>query len=77
MDAKLAPGEWNDVPDGGLVAWLVVLVGWCAHFCTFGLINCVGVFQGYYLSHQLKIHITLIVSWITCAEVSLWSFVEW
>lgn len=29
-----------DFPDGGLDAWLVVFGGWCALFCTFGLINC-------------------------------------
>ena len=29
----------NDVPDGGIVAWLVVLGAWCASFCTFGWLN--------------------------------------
>lgn len=26
-------------PDGGLVAWLVVLGAWCTLFCSFGWIN--------------------------------------
>ena len=29
----------NPLPDGGVTAWLVVLGGWCALFCTFGWIN--------------------------------------
>lgn len=33
----------NDCPDGGLQAWLVVLGGFCAIFCSFGWINCRGL----------------------------------
>ncbi|KIX04843.1 uncharacterized protein Z518_05714 [Rhinocladiella mackenziei CBS 650.93] len=29
----------NDTPDGGLVAWLVVLGAWCTSFCSFGWLN--------------------------------------
>ena len=29
----------NDAPDGGTLAWLVVLGSWCASFCTFGWLN--------------------------------------
>ena len=29
----------NDAPDGGTLAWLVVLGAWCASFCTFGWLN--------------------------------------
>ncbi|KAF4456567.1 hypothetical protein F53441_1311 [Fusarium austroafricanum] len=43
-----------DFPDGGAEAWLVVFGGWCALFCTFGLVNCVGVFQKYYVSGPLR-----------------------
>lgn len=69
VEAKPADGGRNDAPDGGLEAWLVVFGGWCALFCTFGLINCVGVFQEYYLSHQLKTYDASAVSWITSAQV--------
>ncbi|KAM0245450.1 hypothetical protein ACHAP5_005406 [Fusarium lateritium] len=57
-----------DFPDGGLEAWLVVFGGWCALFCTFGLINCVGVFQKYYVSGPLKDYDSSSVSWITSVE---------
>jgi hypothetical protein len=57
-----------DFPDGGLEAWLVVFGGWCALFCTFGLVNCVGVFQKYYVSGPLKDYDSSSVSWITSVE---------
>lgn len=58
-----------DFPDGGVEAWLVVFGGWCSLFCTFGLINCVGVFQKYYLSGPLKGYSSSTVSWILSVEV--------
>ncbi|KAF4989419.1 hypothetical protein FGRMN_9144 [Fusarium graminum] len=57
-----------DFPDGGLEAWLVVFGGWCALFCTFGVINCVGVFQKYYVSGPLREYDGSAVSWITSVE---------
>lgn len=65
-----AAGTWgDDCPDGGMKAWLVVLGGWCALFCTFGLINCVGVFQQYYLTHPLSEYSASEVSWITSVQI--------
>lgn len=29
----------SDAPDGGAVAWLVVLGAWCTSFCSFGWLN--------------------------------------
>ena len=29
----------SDAPDGGPLAWLVVLGAWCASFCSFGWLN--------------------------------------
>lgn len=29
----------SDAPDGGIVAWLVVLGAWCTSFCSFGWLN--------------------------------------
>lgn len=68
--APPAPGGWgNDCPDGGLEAWLVVFGGWCALFCTFGLINCVGVFQEYYSAEPLSDYSASEVSWITSVQI--------
>ncbi|KAH9985673.1 MFS general substrate transporter [Xylariaceae sp. FL0662B] len=71
--APPAPGGLNpaDFPDGGLAAWLVVLGGFLALFCTFGLINCVGVFLQYYVTGPLSHYSTSSVSWITSLQVFL------
>jgi hypothetical protein len=38
MDTSEAlPG--SDAPDGGVVAWLVILGAWCISFCSFGWLN--------------------------------------
>jgi hypothetical protein len=38
--AQTVPPAWTkDAPDGGMVAWLVVLGAWCTSFCSFGWIN--------------------------------------
>jgi MFS family permease len=67
--APAGPPGAGDFPDGGLEAWLVVFGGWCALFCTFGLVNCVGVFQEYYLSNSLSEYKLETVSWITSSQV--------
>ncbi|KAI0123710.1 major facilitator superfamily transporter [Xylariales sp. AK1849] len=58
-----------DFPDGGLDAWLCVLGGFCALFCTFGLVNCVGVFLEYYVRGPLSGYGESAVSWITSTQV--------
>ena len=59
----------EDFPDGGTTAWLVVFGGWCALFCTFGLVNCVGVFEAYYVAGPLKDYNSSTVSWIMSVQV--------
>jgi hypothetical protein len=70
------PSGFNpaDFPDGGLTAWLVVFGGWCALFCTFGLINCVGVFVEYYARGPLSQYTISTVSWITSVQVFFMTF---
>jgi MFS family permease len=57
-----------DFPDGGLEAWLVILGCWCALFCSFGWINCIGIFQDYYQENQLRAYSPSTVSWISSME---------
>lgn len=59
----------SDFPDGGVQAWLVVFGGWCGLFCTFGFINCIGVFQEYYERGPLSTYSSSTISWITSMEV--------
>ncbi len=71
-----APPGFNpaDFPDGGVEAWLVVAGGWCGLFCTFGLINCVGVFEEYYVSGPLASYSQGTVSWIPSVQVWAMTF---
>lgn len=52
-------------PDGGTKAWLCVLGGFCTLFCSFGWINCIGVFQNYYQTHQLKEYSPSTIAWVS------------
>lgn len=78
LESNYKLSEVEDVedsfPDGGLEAWLVVLGGWCALVCTFGLINSVGVFEQYYVSGPLKEYDQSTVSWILSALLFLQIF---
>lgn len=58
-----------DFPDGGLEANLVVLGAWCCLFCSFGWINCIGIFQEYYQEHLLSQYSSSTISWIPSLEV--------
>ena len=63
-----------DFPDGGLEAWTVTLGGWCCLFCSFGWINCVGIFQDYYQTHQLQSYNPSTVAWIPSLEIFMMFF---
>ncbi|KAJ6016057.1 MFS transporter asaE [Penicillium herquei] len=67
------PGD-GPPPDGGLQAWLAVLGGFCGLFVSFGWINCIGVFQAYYESNQLKNFSPSTVAWITSMETFVMFF---
>ncbi|KAL4955513.1 major facilitator superfamily domain-containing protein [Aspergillus filifer] len=70
---KAAPDDpdpaQTKAPDGGTVAWLVVLGCWCTSFCSFGWLNSVGVFQEYYQNDLLTEYSTSAVSWIPSLEI--------
>jgi MFS family permease len=57
-----------DFPDGGLQAWSCVLGGWFALFCSFGWINCIGIFQEYYQLSLLSSYPPSTISWIPSVE---------
>jgi MFS family permease len=64
----------SDFPDGGTRAWLVVFGGWCGLFCTFGLVNCIGVFEEYYARGPLRDYSLGNISWILSMQVWSMSF---
>ncbi|KAI1173360.1 monocarboxylate permease-like protein [Nemania sp. FL0916] len=61
----------NDFPDGGLEAWLVVVGGALILFCSFGLINCSGVFVQYYVNGPLSSYTSSDITWITSLQTFL------
>lgn len=74
-DAELSqqpPGlNPEDFPDGGLEAWLVVLGGSLILFCSFGLVNCSGVFVQYYVNGPLSDYSASSITWITSLQAFL------
>ncbi|KAK7206474.1 monocarboxylate transporter [Myxozyma melibiosi] len=61
-------------PDVGPRAWLCVAGSFCGIFVSFGYINVIGVFNAYYLSHQLSSYSTSAVSWISSTETFILIF---
>jgi hypothetical protein len=65
---------WMDpdsFPDGGTKAWLTVAGASACLFVSFGWVNCIGVFQDYYQTHQLKDYTASDVSWIPALQSKL------
>ncbi|KAI8948751.1 monocarboxylate permease-like protein [Xylaria longipes] len=58
----------DDFPDGGLEAWLVVVGGSLILFCSFGIINCSGVFVEYYVNGPLSNYSSSDITWITSLQ---------
>ncbi|KFY35194.1 hypothetical protein V494_06124 [Pseudogymnoascus sp. VKM F-4513 (FW-928)] len=67
-DADTCPNSTDIRPDGGLEAWMVVAGAWGSQFCSWGWINCVGVFQEYYERNILNEYSPGTISWILCLE---------
>lgn len=54
----------SEAPEGGLRAWLVVVGSGFVFFSCLGFVNTFGVFQQYYMSHQLRNHTADNIAWI-------------
>lgn len=68
---KPSANPWMDpkaFPEGGAKAWLTVAGASACLFVSFGWINCVGVFQEYYQTHQLKQYSASDVAWIPALQ---------
>ncbi|OTA65056.1 MFS general substrate transporter [Hypoxylon sp. EC38] len=60
-----------EAPDGGLRAWLVTAGACCVFFSALGFSNAFGVFEEYYLTHQLEGQSPDKVAWIGSLAVFL------
>jgi hypothetical protein len=68
---------WMDpksFPDGGAKAWFTVAGASACLFVSFGWINCVGIFQDYYQTHQLKQYSPSNIAWIPSLQSRLYPF---
>ncbi|PGH07653.1 hypothetical protein GX51_01662 [Blastomyces parvus] len=63
-DEEQMPPSFGKAPDGGIRAWLVVAGAFFIFFSTLGYVNSFGVFQEYYLSHQLHEESPDNIAWI-------------
>ncbi|KAI2464598.1 MFS general substrate transporter [Annulohypoxylon bovei var. microspora] len=63
--------DLGEAPDGGLRAWLVTVGACCVFFSALGFSNAFGVFEQYYLTHQLKGQPPDKVAWIGSLAVFL------
>ncbi|KAK9332656.1 major facilitator superfamily domain-containing protein [Lipomyces starkeyi] len=61
-------------PDMGARAWLCVLGAWFGFFCSFGYLNCLGVFEEYYISYQLSSYSASTISWINSLQIFIMVF---
>jgi MFS family permease len=61
----------DQVPDGGLTAWLQVVGSAAILVNTWGIINTFGVFQAYYEADLLKDHSSSDISWIGSTQAAL------
>lgn len=69
---KPPPNPWTDpksFPEGGAKAWLTVAGASACLFVSFGWVNCVGVFQEYYETHQLKEYTASNIAWIPALQI--------
>lgn len=56
-------------PEGGGRGWAVALGAGAVLFSTLGMVNAFGVFQQYYVTHQLSHETPSTVSWIGSMQV--------
>ncbi|KAF1958903.1 MFS general substrate transporter [Byssothecium circinans] len=68
------PWHPSQFPDGGRDAWLCLLGAACLLFCSFGWLNCVGIFQSYYSQNQLRNHSSSQIAWIPSLEIFMMFF---
>jgi hypothetical protein len=56
--------DFGPAPEGGFRAWSVAFGAACISFATLGFINSFGVFQEYYMTHQLQDRSADDIAWI-------------
>ncbi|TFK63766.1 MFS general substrate transporter [Pluteus cervinus] len=70
-NANAGGNGFDDYPDGGFRAWLIVFGAMCNTFSTFGYVNSWGIFQAYYQSTLLSDSTPSNIAWIGSIQYSL------
>lgn len=70
----VSPFHPSQFPDGGRDAWLCLLGSFCCLFCSFGWLNCIGVFQSYYQTTLLREYDPSTIAWIASLEIFVMFF---
>ncbi|KAJ3566848.1 hypothetical protein NP233_g6742 [Leucocoprinus birnbaumii] len=68
---SLGAQDYDDYPDGGFRAWLIVLGTSCCAFATSGFLNSWGVFQSYYETNILRDSSPSQIAWIGSIQYAL------
>lgn len=75
LEAQLSPlPQEQTFPEGGLQAWLVVAGSFCVIAGSFGFQSSIGLFQSYWLTHQLSSYSSSEVGWISAVNIFLTLF---
>jgi MFS family permease len=74
QEAPMHPMHPSQFPDGGKAAYLCLLGGACCLFCSFGWLNCLGVFQNYYQMNQLRDYSPSTIAWIPSIQIFVMFF---
>jgi MFS family permease len=72
--ATMNPWHPSQFPDGGKSAYLCLLGAFCCLFCSFGWLNCLGVFQNYYQLNQLRSYSASTIAWIPSIQIFVMFF---
>ncbi|KAK0515033.1 hypothetical protein JMJ35_002412 [Cladonia borealis] len=68
---KEAPPLVDDIPNGGVTAWLQVVGSFFLFFNSWGIVNAFGVFQTYYEADLLSSQTASSISWIGSIQAFL------
>jgi MFS family permease len=75
LEAQLSPLSLEHTfPEGGLQAWLVVAGSFCVIAGSFGFQSSIGIFQSYWLTHQLSSYSPSEIGWISAVNIFLTHF---
>ncbi|POY76555.1 hypothetical protein BMF94_0396 [Rhodotorula taiwanensis] len=67
---KAQAATFDDYPDGGLKAWLVVAGAWAISFTAWGYANAYGVLLSYYSTHSLASYPESSLAWIGAFQIA-------